>query len=63
MAILKTKKLILALLHELPKVVASVSDEQTKEKMLLEIRNLYRKLDLYNFIINNYYIKTRKAGI
>ena len=50
MALLRIKKLILALIHELPKMV-NLAEDDTKDKMLIELQNLYRKLDLYNFII------------
>lgn len=64
MAMLKIRKIILALIHEMPKLAymtgRAVNKSSIIDNMFLELQNLYGRLDLYNFIINNH---IRKAGI
>ncbi len=52
MAMLKTRKIILALIHQLPKMM--------NDQMLSEVQGLYRKLEIYNIIMINH---MRKVGI
>lgn len=65
MAMLKKRKMILALIHEMPKLAYLTGRAVNKpnvimENMFTELQSLYGRLDLYNFIINNY---IRKVGI
>lgn len=52
MAMLKTRKIILALIHQLPKMM--------NEQMFNEVKGLYRKLELYNIVMINH---MREGGI
>lgn len=56
MPMLKTRKIILALIHQLPKMM----NEQTNKQMFNEVKGLYRKLELYNIVMINH---MREGGI
>lgn len=59
MAMLKVRKMILALIHEMPKL-AYLTGKAVNDNMFTELQSLYGRLDLYDFIIKNH---IRKVGI
>lgn len=65
MAMLKKRKLILALIDKLPEMAYLTRRAVNKpnaimDKLFTELQGLYGRLDLYNFIINKH---IRKVGI
>lgn len=59
MSMLNRRKMVMYLIHNLPKLIGQEKDKEKSNNLMTEIKYLYSKLHTYDFIIN----RIRKVGL